>query len=95
MLRLPRVAYPARWVFGTWAVAKDVEGGSCSTTVPVLYYYSVVLVVVYWIGVMFGGVELVGTMCGDRIKTGAQSSLAKVSNAMLRLISDICDIYVK
>lgn len=45
---------------------------------PLLYKCSVTMVTIYWIGVFFGIVGLVGSVFGKKLKSGAQISLAKV-----------------
>lgn len=67
-----------RWVFGTWAVIKDVEGGTCASTVPLLYSFCLVVVVIYWIGFVFGVIGLVQVIFGRKIRDSAQATLEKV-----------------
>ncbi|CAN0150036.1 unnamed protein product [Pylaiella littoralis] len=65
------------WIFGTWAVAKDIEGRICSSTVPLLYSFCLALVVIYWVGVLYGAVGLIRVLFGKKIKSGAQATVEK------------------
>jgi len=70
---------PNRWIFGTWAVAMDREGNTCAATVPLLYSFCFALVIIYWIGFFFGLVGLIRLIFGQRIQSGAQATVEKVS----------------
>ncbi|CAM9373371.1 unnamed protein product [Choristocarpus tenellus] len=65
------------WTLGTWAVAKDLEGQTCRTSNPVLYSFSMFLVITYWVGIFFGVVALVRITCGKKIISGAQAQVEK------------------
>lgn len=74
----PSLTPQPRWILGTWAVVKGMEGNVCPATNPVLYSFSLFLVVAYWLGFLFGAIALVGTLFGKQIKSKAQASLEKV-----------------
>ncbi|CAM9466606.1 unnamed protein product [Scytosiphon promiscuus] len=55
----------------------DREGNKCEQTVPLLYSFCLVLVVVYWVGFFFGVVGLIKVLFGNKIQSGAKATLDK------------------
>lgn len=84
MIYLAENPRPGRWIVGTWAVAMDRIGNTCSSTVPLLYSFCLALVVIYWVGVFFGVVGLIRLIFGTKIQSGAQATVEKVSILSLR-----------
>lgn len=78
LLLVVDISHNGRWIVGTWAIAKDLEGNKCATTVPLLYSFCLALVVIYWIGVFFGIVGLIRVVFGSRIQSGAEATVEKV-----------------
>lgn len=56
----------------------DMIGNVCRDKNPLLYSFSLFLVGAYWVGMFFGSVALVGTLCGKEIKSRAHASMDKV-----------------